>query len=96
VSTIDPAFESRIDVSIDYPNLTPELRLQIWENFLYRNEEVKAAISKEDLEPISRLALNGRQIKSAVKTAQLLAISKEEGLKIEHLTKVLRLHGMNA
>jgi hypothetical protein len=63
---------------------------------LYRNEEVKAVISKEDLEPISKLALNGRQIKSAVKTAQLLAISKEEGLKIEHLRKVLRLHGMNA
>jgi len=96
VSTIDPAFESRIDISIDYPNLTSELQLQIWENFLYRNEEVKAAISKEDLEPISKLALNGRQIKSAVKTAQLLAISKEEGLKIEHLRKVLRLHGMNA
>ena len=96
VSTIDPAFESRIDVSIDYPNLTPELRLQIWENFLYRDEEVKAAIGKDDLGPISKLALNGRQIKSAVKTAQLLAMSKEEGLKIEHLRKVLRLHRMEA
>jgi hypothetical protein len=96
VSTIDPAFESRIDVSIDYPNLTPELRLQIWENFLYRDEEVKAAIGKEELEPISKLALNGRQIKSAVKTAQLLAMSKEEGLKVEHLRKVLRLHRMEA
>jgi hypothetical protein len=92
VSTIDPAFESRIDVSIDYPNLTPELRLQIWENFLYRDEDVQAAIGKEDLQPISKLPLNGRQIKSAVKTAQLLAMSKEEGLKVEHLRKVLRLH----
>jgi len=96
VSTIDPAFESRIDVSIDYPNLTPDLRLQIWENFLYRDEDVKAAISKDDLEPISKLALNGRQIKSAVKTAQLLAMSKEEGLQIGHLRKVLRLHRMEA
>jgi hypothetical protein len=96
VSTIDPAFESRIDVSIDYPNLTPELRLQIWENFLYRDEDVKAAIGKEDLQPISKLPLNGRQIKSAVKTAQLLAMSKEEGLKIEHLRKVLRLHRLEA
>lgn len=96
VSTIDPAFESRIDVSIDYPNLTPELRLQIWENFLYRDEDVKAAIGEEDLQPISKLPLNGRQIKSAVKTAQLLAMSKEEGLKIEHLRKVLRLHRLEA
>ena len=96
VSTIDPAFESRIDVSIDYPNLTPELRLQIWENFLYRDEAVQAAIGKEDLVPISKLALNGRQIKSAVKTAQLLAMSREEGLKVEHLKKVLRLHRTEA
>jgi hypothetical protein len=96
VSTIDPAFESRIDVSIDYPNLTPELRLQIWENFLYRDEEVKAAMGKDELAPIAKLSLNGRQIKSAVKTAQLLAMSKEEGLKIEHLRKVLRLHRLEA
>ena len=96
VSTIDPAFESRIDVSIDYPNLTPDLRLQIWENFLYRDEAAKAAIGREDLVPIAELALNGRQIKSAVKTAQLLAMSKEEGLKVEHLRKVLRLHRMEA
>lgn len=96
VSTIDPAFESRIDVSIDYPNLTAELRLQIWENFLYRDDKVKAAISKDDLMPISQLLLNGRQIKSAVKTAQLLALSKDEGLQAEHLRKVLRLHRMEA
>ncbi len=92
VSTIDPAFESRIDVSIDYPDLTAALRLQIWENFLYRDENVRKVITTPDLEPIARsLALNGRQIKSAVKTAQLLALSKDERLQVEHLKAVLRL-----
>ena len=94
VSTIDPAFESRIDVSIDYPDLTAELRLQIWSNFLFRNEDVRETITEADLLPISKLALNGRQIKSAVKTAQLLAMSKDERLKVEHLSAVLRLHRM--
>lgn len=99
VSTIDPAFESRIDVSIDYPDLTPELRLQIWSNFLFRKqfqEEGAEPIKEDELVPISKLALNGRQIKSAVKTAHLLAMSKNESLGIEHLRDVLRLHRLKA
>lgn len=98
VSTIDPAFESRIDVSIDYPDLTADLRLQIWKNFLFRSEGIMSGVnlSEEQLTPLAELNLNGRQIKSAVKTAQLLATSKGEKLEISHLRAVLRLHRVAA
>lgn len=94
VSTIDPAFESRIDVSINYPDLTPELRLQIWSKFLFRSEQIRSGLNltEHDLKPLAQLNLNGRQIKSSVKTAQLLATSKNEKLGITHLNAVLKLH----
>ncbi len=94
VSTIDPAFESRIDVSINYPDLTAELRFQIWSKFLFRSEQIRKGLNliEEDLKPLAQLNLNGRQIKSAIKTAQLLASSKGEKLEIAHLNAVLRLH----
>jgi hypothetical protein len=94
VSTIDPAFESRIDVSINYPDLTAELRFQIWAKFLFRSEQIRSGLdlSENDLGPLAQLNLNGRQIKSAIKTAQLLATSKREKLAITHLNAVLKLH----
>jgi DNA polymerase III delta prime subunit len=94
VSTIDPAFESRIDVSINYPDLTAELRLQIWSKFLFRSEQTRSGLdlSEEDLPALAKLNLNGRQIKSVIKTAQLLATSKGEKLTITHLNAVLKLH----
>jgi ATPase family associated with various cellular activities (AAA) len=98
VSTIDPAFESRIDVSINYPDLTAELRLQIWTKFLFRSEQTRSGLdlSEEDLPALAKLNLNGRQIKSAIKTAQLLATSKGEKLATTHLDAVLKLHRLAA
>lgn len=43
VSTFDPAFQSRIHISIDYPELSPESRRKIWENFLGRHDNAQAA-----------------------------------------------------
>jgi hypothetical protein len=43
VSTFDPAFQSRIHISIDYPELSPESRRKIWENFLGRHNDAQAA-----------------------------------------------------
>lgn len=98
VSTIDPAFESRIDVSINYPDLTAELRLQIWGKFLFRSDQIRQGLdlTEGDLAELAELNLNGRQIKSAIKTAQLLASSKGERLGVEHLRAVLRLHRIGA
>ncbi|KAG9967677.1 P-loop containing nucleoside triphosphate hydrolase protein, partial [Aureobasidium melanogenum] len=43
VSTFDPAFQSRIHISIDYPELSPDSRRKIWENFLSRHNDAQAA-----------------------------------------------------
>ncbi|KAI4744058.1 P-loop containing nucleoside triphosphate hydrolase protein [Aureobasidium sp. EXF-12298] len=43
VSTFDPAFQSRIHISIDYPELSPDSRRKIWENFLGRHNDAQAA-----------------------------------------------------
>ncbi|KAF5570300.1 P-loop containing protein [Fusarium phyllophilum] len=85
---IDPAFESRIDLSFVFQDLEPASRAKIWYNFLVRENQVLA----EDSNAIAKLAsmpLNGRQIKSAVKTARILAASEKLPLAVDHLQTVV-------
>ncbi|KEQ64097.1 P-loop containing nucleoside triphosphate hydrolase protein [Aureobasidium melanogenum CBS 110374] len=108
VSTFDPAFQSRIHISIDYPELSPDSRRKIWENFLSRHNDAQAAarltqprnpISKQEIRQLSLLKINGRQIKNMLKTAQLLANHKAEPLAHKHIKTVLdatqHLHNAN-
>lgn len=97
VAPIDPAFNSRIDVAIQYDDLNADLRLQVWENFIAKLQSEGAAIDKDSLkrDALMNLAeheLNGRQIKSLVKTALLLANSKDQALGVEHLDTVVGLN----
>ncbi|KAG5747777.1 hypothetical protein H9Q69_009751 [Fusarium xylarioides] len=85
---IDPAFESRIDLSFVFQDLEPASRGKIWYNFLIRENKALA----EDSNAIAKLAsmpLNGRQIKSAVKTARILAASENLPLAVDHLQTVV-------
>nr|RBQ83223.1 hypothetical protein FVER53263_02436 [Fusarium verticillioides] len=85
---IDPAFESRIDLSFVFQDLEPASRGKIWYNFLVRENKELA----EDSNAIAKLAsmpLNGRQIKSAVKTARILAASENLPLAVDHLQTVV-------
>ncbi|KAJ0118261.1 hypothetical protein J7T55_009044 [Diaporthe amygdali] len=74
-SDIDFAFQSRVDLFLPYYELTPEARLKIWNNFIDRagREGFASANMEGDLEKLSRLSLNGREIKNLVKTSQLLS-----------------------
>lgn len=90
VEAFDPAFESRIHISIAYPNLNPTTRRQVWENFLNLlskdQQKLHASqgsiqylsheIENKDLESLSREDLNGRQIKNIIKSAGLLALEE--------------------
>ncbi|MCJ1282348.1 hypothetical protein MMC26_001671 [Xylographa opegraphella] len=91
VDAIDPAFESRIDVALNYEELSIASRRQIWQNFVMRLPEEKREIDGNDFDTLASIPLNGRQIKSAVKTAQMLAARKREPLSVDHATSVLRL-----
>ncbi|MCJ1417352.1 hypothetical protein MMC32_003695 [Xylographa parallela] len=91
VEAIDAAFESRIDVALNYEELSVASRRQIWYNFVMRLPEEEREIDGNDFDALANIPLNGRQIKSAVKTAQMLAARKREPLSIDHATSVLQL-----
>ncbi|KAI1868204.1 hypothetical protein JX265_007027 [Neoarthrinium moseri] len=87
VASFDPAFESRIHLTIDYPRLDFADRLHIWRTFVSSS----SAVVEEELEGLSRIELNGRQIKNVVKTARLLAARERGPLALEHIETVLRV-----
>lgn len=88
VENIDSAFQSRIHVHIKYADLTVKSRRQIWENFV---GQVPSDFAASELDELAKVALNGRQIKNMVKTAQLLAIEDQKILNKEHIDMVLSI-----
>jgi hypothetical protein len=76
------------DLLFVFQDLEPASRAKIWYNFLVRENKVLA----EDSNAIAKLAsmpLNGRQIRSTVKTARILAASENLPLAIDHLQTVV-------
>ncbi|KIW00749.1 uncharacterized protein PV09_07732 [Verruconis gallopava] len=90
VNTFDSAFQSRIHISLNYPELSVESRRAIWRNFLDQMPG-EHRISAAQLNSLSLMNMNGRQIKNVLKTAQLLARrkSKDKALRHEHIITVL-------
>ncbi|KAL5363358.1 hypothetical protein BJX96DRAFT_177998, partial [Aspergillus floccosus] len=84
---IDPAFESRIHVSLRYSELDTAARRQIWTQFLGQS----GGFTDNQLDTVASMPLNGRQIKNVLKTAHLLAQAQESELKYEHVDVVLSL-----
>ena len=74
ISSIDHAFQSRVDLFLPYHDLTNAARRQVWENFIDRAGRDKFDINDESLEKLSQLNLNGREIKNLIKSAQLLSL----------------------
>ncbi|KAK8151673.1 P-loop containing nucleoside triphosphate hydrolase protein [Phyllosticta citrichinensis] len=98
VKTFDPAFQSRIHISIEYPELSMESRRTVWDNFLAQSSRPHD-ITDRQLHSLSLMNMNGRQIKNVLKTAQLLASRKETDLSYNHVMQVLEvtqhLHNAN-
>lgn len=90
VDNIDAAFQSRIHVSLEYPDLSTESRRSIWKNFL-AGTATKTELSDQDMDELAELKLNGRQIKNVLKVAQLLASRKKTLLKREFIDTVLAI-----
>jgi len=89
VKNMDPAFQSRIHISMEYPGLNKESRTQVWKNFLERG--VNHDLSEADIKMLADVEINGRQIKNVLKTAQLLACHKGLPLQFSHLKTVLNI-----
>ncbi|ETS78939.1 hypothetical protein PFICI_08792 [Pestalotiopsis fici W106-1] len=92
ISAFDPAFESRIHLTIDYPMLDRQARQRIWGNFI--NAESQPSITADHLRILGHLGLNGRQIKHVVKTAALLATAEQTTLRFEHIETVIKVKGL--
>ncbi|KAH7092408.1 hypothetical protein FB567DRAFT_237317 [Paraphoma chrysanthemicola] len=88
VQTFDPAFQSRIHISLDYQELSIESRKTVWRNFLDSSTQ-EHSISPEQLKELARMDMNGRQIKNILKIARLLASRKDEKLSHEHILTTL-------
>jgi len=95
VDNIDAAFESRIHLSLQYDDLDFHSRRVVWTTFLLRSVSHTAPFTDEQVDMLAMRKLNGRQIKNVLKTAQLLATKKGEGLKWAHVDVVLRLREKN-
>ena len=90
LSNIDPAFQSRIHVSLSYPDLTVDSRRHIWEGFL-RALEREGEFTEKDLEELAMVELNGRQIKNVLKSACLLSARRKEPLGRRYVDMVLAI-----
>ncbi|KAF5701291.1 TOB3 (member of AAA-ATPase family) [Fusarium mundagurra] len=90
VSAFDPAFESRIHLTIHYPNLDYTSRLHIWKTFVNIGADGNS-LSEDELDELAGVELNGRQIKNVVKTARLLATHEKTRLAMGHISTVLRI-----
>ena len=87
---IDKAFESRIHLTLRYPELSTDAKYHIWEQFLSR--AASSALDPLEMSKLANLSLNGRQIKNIVKTASLLARSQASpSIQVKHIETVLEV-----
>lgn len=93
VDAFDPAFESRIHLTIHYPPLDVESRLHVWRTFTQQQKQPGSSSNLDDgmLTKLAQVELNGRQIKNVVKTARLLAVRDKAPLSLDHIETVLRV-----
>lgn len=98
VANMDPAFQSRIHLTIAYDDLTPTSRRRIWATFVDEMKKGRrdTSFSEKDLDALARLELNGRQIKNIIKSAQLVAFSKQEPLAKKHVDVILAIEDRKA
>ncbi|KAL2261481.1 hypothetical protein VTK26DRAFT_4056 [Humicola hyalothermophila] len=82
-SAIDHAFQSRVDLFLPYKELTPAARGQVWRNFLERfGGSAKFDVTSQDLDRLSELRLNGREIRNVIKSALVLSSRQPNGAKV--------------
>ena len=90
VEQFDEAFISRIHLAMNYPDLEPWMRKEIWTNALKRFPTGEIAVDVlSDLDEIAKVPLNGRVISYAVRTAKAIAEEDLSKLTLEHLWDVV-------
>ncbi|KAK0743541.1 P-loop containing nucleoside triphosphate hydrolase protein [Schizothecium vesticola] len=98
IGQFDAAFESRVHVSLQYPDLDENSRRQIWKTFIRNLREsgrqnVDVRIEDKDLARLARLNVNGRQIKNIINCARIVAKDMDDALSVSHIDLVLEVTG---
>jgi SpoVK/Ycf46/Vps4 family AAA+-type ATPase len=88
ISTLDPAFKSRIDLILPYYDLDSSARKQVWKNFMNRIPPAEIQLSDNDFDKLAETEMNGRDIKNTIKTSLILA-ARDKPLRIDHIDVVL-------
>ncbi|KAK8103198.1 P-loop containing nucleoside triphosphate hydrolase protein [Apiospora sp. TS-2023a] len=87
---IDAAFQSRIHLTLHYPELSTDAKYHIWHQFLTRAGS--NTLAPLEMSKLANLTLNGRQIKNIVKTASLLARSQgSPSIQVKNIETVLKV-----
>ena len=92
MSVFDEAFQSRIHVSMHYPDPTLDAKKEIWIAFLRKvKQDEPDSLTPEQIRDLAERDINGRQIKNIVKTASALAKGRNETVNYAHLVEVLEI-----
>ncbi|KAM5353409.1 hypothetical protein ACJ41O_000059 [Fusarium nematophilum] len=86
-ASIDPAFQSRVDLFLPYKDLTVPARRQVWRNFITR---AGGDVSAEHLDTLAEIHLNGREIKNLIKSVHLLSLKGGGKMQIDRLLMLAR------
>ncbi|KAI3320957.1 hypothetical protein HD806DRAFT_504100 [Xylariaceae sp. AK1471] len=78
ISTMDVAFQSRIQIGIGFKDLTPAVRKEIWLSLLDLNKDASTDLHalneiKDKLETLAKWELNGREIRNVLNVADAYA-----------------------
>jgi len=91
-SHFDPAFSSRIHLSINIPDLTRQEREVIWRN--HGKRAASTTLSDDDYTSLSQLEMDGRRIKNVFHVAGLYARARSDvsrGVSLADLKEVMQI-----
>ena len=92
---LDSLLMANVDLTLKIPSPTREMRRSLWANALSAALPLRERnFSSENLDELAAKVVTGREIKSAVKMAGMLAASKGCNLRMEHIRSVLKLKGV--
>lgn len=90
INCIDDAFQSRIDVTLKMPELTADMRRQLWEASIKDlNPDTYEIDFETDLRRLEKEDMNGRDIRNTIKGAHLMASHYGEKLNLDRLLTMM-------
>ncbi|KAF4465443.1 ATPase [Fusarium albosuccineum] len=87
-NAIDRAFQSRIHLTLHYPELEKATKEQIWRRLTTQTGQ-NTSLDDHAYQNLAKLPMNGRQIRNVVKVALLLAGREETTLGMQQIRTVL-------